>query len=193
MKTNPAALMLPPTGSSTNDIRPITSPVAIPTAWTWLGWLLLVLVLAGLACLLWRWWRKRAVTGALPPQIPPHAKARKKLEEALAWINEPKPFCVLVSDTLRLYLEERFVFHAPERTTEEFLIELRDTDRLTIEQKNTLGEFLRQCDLVKFAQYEPVQTELRSLHAIAVRLVNDTEPPPPRPDPAGPPIPAQAT
>jgi len=94
----------------------------------------------------------------------------------LQWIEEPKPFCTLVSDTIRGYLEERFNFRAPERTTEEFLNELRETDLLMPDQKDSLGDFLQQCDLVKFARYEPTVVELRALHESAVRLVSETEP-----------------
>jgi hypothetical protein len=39
-----------------------------------------------------------------------------------------------------------------------------------------LGGFLERCDLVKFAQYEPGEPELRELHASALRLVEETEP-----------------
>jgi hypothetical protein len=77
-----------------------------------------------------------------------------------------------------LYLEERFDFHAPERTTEEFLYELQATDLLLADQKQSLGEFLSVCDMVKFARYEPGQPELQALHDSAVRLVDETEPQP---------------
>ena len=73
-------------------------------------------------------------------------------------------------------MEERFNFRAPERTTEEFLNDLQRTDRLTRDQKDSLGQFLTNCDLVKFAKYEPGEKELRDLHASAVRLVEETEP-----------------
>jgi hypothetical protein len=108
--------------------------------------------------------------------VPAHVRAKEMLEKALALIAHPKPFCTLVSDTIRTYLEERFDFHAPERTTEEFLHELRGTDLLSAEQKEKLGEFLERCDLVKFAKYEPVENELRDLHGSALRLVEETEP-----------------
>ena len=111
----------------------------------------------------------------LPP-VPAHIRAKQKLEAELAFISQPKPFCILVSDTVRFYLEERFDFHAPERTTEEFLRELNNTDLLAAEQKEGLGEFLESCDLVKFAKHEPRETELRELHASALRLVEETEP-----------------
>src|SRR5437868_6639404 len=40
----------------------------------------------------------------------------------------------------------------------------------------SLADFLSQCDLIKFAKYEPTEVELRKLHEAAVRLVNETEP-----------------
>ena len=63
---------------------------------------------------------------SIVPPIPAHIRAKQKLAEALALISQPKAFCILVSDTVRFYLEERFEFHAPERTTEEFLRELAE-------------------------------------------------------------------
>jgi hypothetical protein len=55
---------------------------------------------------------------------------------------------------------------------------LKSTSLLTPDQKSSLGEFLNRCDLVKFARYEPTEPELRDLHASALRLVEETEPPP---------------
>ena len=110
------------------------------------------------------------------PPVPAHIRAKEALQKALEIIGQPKSFCILVSDTVRLYLEERFNFHAPERTTEEFLRELSATNLLTDDQKESLGRFLESCDLVKFAKYEPGEHELRELHSSAVRLVEETEP-----------------
>ena len=110
--------------------------------------------------------------------IPAHIRAKQKLQEALALIAQPKPFCTAVSDTIRFYLEERFDFRAPERTTEEFLYELQKTNLLLPDQKESLGEFLKRCDLVKFARYEPGEPELHDLHGSAVRLVEESEPAP---------------
>jgi hypothetical protein len=120
------------------------------------------------------------------PVIPPHERARQKLQEALPMISQPRPFCVLVSDTIRLYLEERFNFRAPERTTEEFLHELKATNHLLPDQKQSVGDFLSICDMVKFARYEPGQPELEALHSSAVRLIDETEPDPVAPDPFAP-------
>lgn len=167
------------TGPGTNALRDIKPPVEIPSGWAWVGWIAIGLIVAGLAYCAWRHWQKKRQEVPAVPVVPAHVRAKQKLTEAMALIGRPKEFCILVSDTLRWYLEERFDFHAPERTTEEFLVELRDTDLLTRDQKDSLVEFLNRCDLVKFARYEPGEAELRDLHAAAVRLVEETEPSPP--------------
>lgn len=159
-----------------NDIRDIKPPIEITSGWTWLWWALAILVVAGAAILLWRWWQNRKANVPVVPPVPAHVRAKQKLAEALALISQPKPFVTAVSDTARFYLEERFQFHAPERTTEEFLRELAGTKLLLPEQKESLGNFLENCDLVKFAKYEPGENELRGLHGAAVRLVEETEP-----------------
>jgi len=159
-----------------NDIRDIKPPEVIPDGLAWLWWTLAAIAVVVLGIVLWRLLQKRSARIAAPPVIPAHIRARQKLADALAYLSEPKTFCTLVSDTARFYLEERFQFHAPERTTEEFLRELGGTKLLLPEQKESLGEFLASCDLVKFAKYEPGENELRALHSSALRLVDETEP-----------------
>jgi hypothetical protein len=162
--------------AGTNSLRDIKPPVEIQSAWAWVWLALGLLAVVILAVIVWKLLRQRRAQVLFVPPIPAHVRARRKLEDALALLAQPKPFCTLVSDTLRFYLEERFDFRAPERTTEEFLHELQGTDRLLPEQKGSLGRFLERCDLVKFARYEPAEPELRDLHEAAVRLVDETEP-----------------
>lgn len=159
-----------------NDIRDIKPPLEIPNEWEWLWWTLGALVVVTLLLLAWRYFLKRMTRVSVRLPVPAHIRAKQKLEEALALISQPKEFCILVSDTIRFYLEERFQFRAPERTTEEFLRELGGTDLLLPEQKESLGKFLESCDLVKFAKYEPGENELRELHSSALKLVEETEP-----------------
>ena len=93
--------------TNANDIRDIKPPVEIPNGWEWLWWTLGVLAVAALLFAAWRWWQKRRSQIPIEPPVPAHIHAKQKLQEALALIARPKPFCILVSDTLRLYLEER--------------------------------------------------------------------------------------
>ncbi len=159
--------------SGLHDIKP---PVEIPSPWPWIWAGIAIIVLALAGWFAWKHWRRRSEEKSAVPPVPAHIRARQQLEAALALIGRPREFCILVSDTARSYLEERFQFHAPDRTTEEFLYELRGTSLLLPDQKDSLGEFLKSCDLVKFARYEPGEPELRELHASALRLVEETEP-----------------
>lgn len=167
-----------------NGLRDIKPPMEIPTGWEWLWWVagglaVLVLLLGLIALVIILVVKSRRAKQ--PPFIPAHIRAKNALDDALELLSQPKPFVVAVSDALRGYLEERFQFRAPERTTEEFLHELQATPLLDAKQKQSLGEFLQRCDLVKFARYELTEAELRELHGSAYRLVEETEP---KPEPA---------
>jgi hypothetical protein len=168
---NPAAAQ----NAATNALRDIKDPVAIANPWAWVWWTLAFLVVAAVLYWLWRKSKQKKQTPP-PPPVPAHVVARRKLQQALTLLPYPREFCIAVSDTLRWYLEERFSFRAPERTTEEFLSELQSSSLLSATQKLSLGDFLQRCDLVKFAKYEPHEPELLDLHASASRLVNETEP-----------------
>jgi hypothetical protein len=179
--------------AATNTLRDIRPPVEIPNPWLWVIWILAALLVAGLIALCVFLLKRRQSREAVSvPAVPPHVRARQRLEDALALLAQPKPFCTEVSDTIRFYLEELFDFHAPERTTEEFLHELQGTNLLLPAQKESLAEFLKRCDLVKFARYEPAQPELRNLHASALRLVEETEPQPEPATGAAQPVPLEA-
>jgi hypothetical protein len=179
MNTN-SALIVPATSPAATNAAPLTfheikPPIEIPNIWLWIIWITVILALGVGAWLVWRHWRKKARAAAVAPP-PPHVRARRALEAALALLGDPKAFSIAVSGAIRGYLEARFDFHAPDRTTEEFLHELQGTNLLTTEQKSSLADFLANCDLIKFAKYEPTETELRALHAAALKLVNETEP-----------------
>jgi hypothetical protein len=188
--TNSSALIVPQPASATNAAagpvfheapKPL---IYIPNQWLWVVWTAVILALLTALWFGWRWWRRKPAF--VPPPVPAHVRARRRLEQALASISEPKLFSILVSGAIREYLEERFDFRAPERTTEEFLHELQGSFLLTVEQKASLADFLASCDLIKFAKYEPTETELRGLYQSALRLVHETEP---RPGPANVPPP----
>jgi hypothetical protein len=181
MNTNSALIVPAPSPAATNappltfheGLKPL---IAIPNGWLWLILILALLALGVGGWLAWRYWHRKAAAVPAAPPVPPHVRARRALEAALGLLSDPKAFSIAVSGAVRDYLEERFDFHAPERTTEEFLYELKGTSLLTTEQKLSLGDFLANCDLIKFAKYEPTETELRALHAAALKLVNETEP-----------------
>jgi hypothetical protein len=181
MNTN-SALIIPAQSPAPSNAAPLVFQdamkplIKIANVWLWFFWIVAVLLLLTAAWLVWRHLKRKKAAATATPPVPPHVRARRMLEAALSLISEPKPFSIAVSGAIRVYLEERFDFDAPDRTTEEFLYELQGTNLLTAEQKQSLADFLASCDLIKFARYEPTETELRALHAAALRLVNETEP-----------------
>jgi len=87
-------------------------------------------------------------------------------------INE---FYSKVSFIIRFYIEGRFLLRAPEMTTDEFLVHAKNIPQLTEKQKLSLKEFLRHCDMVKFAKYGPSLEEMTSTFDSAINFVNETK------------------
>ena len=85
-----------------------------------------------------------------------------------------KEYYSRVSNAARHYLENRFGLRAPEQTTEEFLYDMSSTDYLTVRQQDLVGEFLNECDLVKFARYGPTENEIERVYSAAVKLIDET-------------------
>ena len=168
-----------PTAQSSQSpifLHDIRDPISIQTIGNWIGRIVAVLVLGWLLWWAWNRWRKNRPKPTTPPPPPPDTRARARLQEALQWIDQPERFCTVVSEILRTYLEERFGLRAPERTTEEFLAELKTSGSLDLRHKQVLADFLTRCDLVKFAQANPGRPELEELHGVALRVVTETIP-----------------
>lgn len=176
MNSNTAIVVPAPAPmQATQDIRGIIPPLEISGGSAWIWWVIGLIAVLLAAWFVYRWLNKKDEKPPVVPVTPPHVIAKQRLQQALTLLSDPKAFCTAVSDTIRVYLEDRFHFHAPERTTEEFLMELQSTDLLLPDQKESLSEFLQVCDLVKFARHEPNETALRELHDAACRLVDETQ------------------
>lgn len=167
-----SATNAPPTPTPTR-LEDIRGPIDLALLAPWMTRALLVAV--PLALLAWVWWRRRR-SAPTPEQVRESAaaRARNRLSEAWGFLEQPERFCTLLSEIVRVYLEERFGLRAPDRTTEEFLEGLRESLALDLRHKEMLGEFLTQCDLVKFARGEPGREDLERLHQMAAGLVEDT-------------------
>jgi hypothetical protein len=115
---------------------------------------------------LWWWWRRRRrAETADVPRVCAHGLAYRQLEHLVAADlvarGRTKTFFLALSAVLRHYIENRFGAAAPERTTEEFLAEIRDDPRLPPAQRPMLQEFLVLCDQVKFAEHMPATLEIQ--------------------------------
>lgn len=133
---------------------------------------------AGAAIVYFRFFKK---TGKTEQKIiiPAHITAYEELEalrsKKLVSKGMIKQFYFELSSIARRYLEKRFSLRAPEMTTEEFLISLKDSKVLSYEQKGLLKEFLSHCDMVKFAKYGPTDKEIDSSFNSAKKLIDETK------------------
>jgi len=147
-------------------LNPIRGPVGLPSGpillYVFLG-LGAAALLAGGGFLLFRL-KGAAKRRQVAPPVPAHELAFSQLLEILAENlierGEVKLFFSRISDVLRSYIENRFGIHAPRRTTEEFLSGISRNAPFSTEHRGLLTEFLRNCDLVKFAEHCPSHDEI---------------------------------
>jgi hypothetical protein len=151
------------------DIRDIRGPKYVLPEWLLFaligGAVLMALGIYGL----WRGRRNRAVRVLLPYEI-----ALQRLDEigALMQPARAREFSIAASDIVRLYIEQRFSVTATRRTTEEFLRDLLgSSDAALAQHQGLLGEFLHQCDIVKFAAQSLTSLNMESLRQSARAFV----------------------
>lgn len=159
------------------EIEAPGDPFPTPAGYLWyLIALAVVLLILGLV-----WWgksRRKSRSPAVTVAVPAHIKA---IRELLRWKDAPRTtpaeidaFYVGVSNVLRVYLEDRFGLHAPERTTEEFLHDLDGSTQLVRDHGHELRRFLSQCDLVKFAKFVPTDADHQTTYQMAESFVAST-------------------
>lgn len=83
-------------------------------------------------------------------------------------------FFVELSSIARRYLEDRFDLRAPELTTEEFLVLTAKSAELTGEHRGLLQSFLKRADMVKFAGFEPSDSEVDGSVEAVRQFLDDT-------------------
>jgi len=145
-------------------------------------WLYLfpVLAAAAVCVLLALWWkRRRAYQPALPP-LPPWTMALNRLRELqtrdLPGQGRSDLYYVDLSAIMRYYFEDRSQIPAPEQTTPELLEAAQKETELRDDQHLFLKSFLRQCDRVKFARYNPGIAEMEEHFTGVKTLVQQTIP-----------------
>ncbi len=145
-----------------------------------------IAIVAGIALALLRRRARRVAARALPPPPPwdvAYARLRELDERQLPNKGEYEPFYVELSDILRRYIEDRFHLRAAEQTTQEFLTDAARADLFDAEHQRLLSGFLRHCDRVKFARYEPTVNEMEQSFAFVLQFVDETAE---APEPASP-------
>jgi len=144
-------------------------------AWVWALGAVAVAAAAGLLLYLRGKRVKELVRIFKPAHELAYERLRTLVEEDLVGAGKIKEFYERISDILRHYIEHRFSLKAPERTTEEFLAELANTEILPATEKQRLGEFLKHCDLVKFAKHNPTTEQIQETFDLVKDFIEKTK------------------
>ncbi len=163
------------------DIRDVKPPELFPPNF---GFFIALLIFLLLAVLVWFLRRvtlpRREKKTKVPPAPPPWTVAFQRLtalkEAGFPAQGQVKAYYTELSDILRRYMEGRFDIKAPEMTTEEFLIYLKQNSALNVRQKQSLQDFLNCCDMVKFAKFSSSTAEMEQSFDLAWRLIEETQP-----------------
>jgi len=161
------------------QIADIEGVVVIPEQPSyWWAWTLgtAAVVAAGGA---WLHARRKRIKKLIRIFRPAHEVAFERLralvKEQLVEQGKIKQFYERISNILRHYIEDRFELRAPERTTEEFLVEMHRAEAFSDSERQRLGRFLEHCDLVKFAKYEPTTEQIQQTFDLVKDFIEQTK------------------
>ncbi len=147
-----------------DDIQTRLDPVWVhPSMRTTAGYVAILLILAAVGFIIWKLIR-RAHRRIRLMRMSPRERALEELSELLSRKlvekNRVKDFYVELTMVVRRYIERQHHIRAPEQTTEEFLAAVSSDHRFDATVITRLQSFLEAADLVKFAAYQPDDTNI---------------------------------
>jgi Domain of unknown function (DUF4381) len=179
----PIAKAAPAESAPAEDIREIRGPKALFPLGLVLELLAGGALLAAVGYAVWRRRRHRPSRALQYFEI-----ALQRLEELRTLMHPAsvREFSSAISDTVRRYIEAGFKVTATHRTTEEFLHDILATENSPLSlHRSLLAEFLRQCDLAKFAGMSLSAANMESLYQSARSFIVGTSPGGPSATPSG--------
>jgi hypothetical protein len=182
-----AAPVIPP--APAEDIIDIRPPIHIAAPFPWLAWSAGVLFLVGVSAVAWKLRRRQKRKLAYEIALDRLESTRPLMRE-----NNAEPFSLAVSEIVRRFIEEVLPVRAAHRTTDEFLRDLTSLSYLPLVQhRDSLADFLRHCDLAKFARWSLTVSQMEAMLESAKAFIIDLgQPKPAKTRPVADPIPATA-
>ena len=147
--------------SDDTELRDIKPPagISVPSLWPWAAGGASAIGLLALAAFLL--WQRRTASELTAPSLDPRSAFEIAMDQidAIEELDLPasrhfKQHHTLVADTLRGYLYREFGLPALDLTTSETTFQLRGS-QVPPEEHNAVARILRECDLVKFTEFQP--------------------------------------
>lgn len=161
-----------------DQLRPANSPLSLPRWRIWILCLALGALILGLFLILWSR-RKTLKRNTKSEKSSPYEEALAALKALQTRGYHTKGqtalFLDIMSQIIRRYIEGQFGIHAPERTTEEFLLEAAQSRIFVPHHKKVLSQFLEQADLAKFAKVIPTQKHVLRSFSTAELFLLETQ------------------
>ncbi len=173
------------TSAAIKDIKePLNTPFSLKELLPYAPWAGGAIILVAIVLLIYfLFFRKKKEADLAVTSIPAHVKAIKSLnrirEEKLWKEGEVKEYYSQLSDTIRIYIEERFQIPAMESVTWEILENFKKYAWDDESLMELLESLLQLSDLVKFAKEDPApsenETHLNNAYIFVEKTKNDTE------------------
>lgn len=106
--------------------------------------------------------KKKPAIVKLELPVDPYEDALKQLEQAQKNKKDSKVYYTTLVDIFRQYIHRKKDIHSGQKTTDDLIIQLRDLD-VSKENFDKLAQALRLSDFVKFAKYQPDETDDKNM------------------------------
>jgi hypothetical protein len=167
------------------SIKPIVEePYIFDDFKPYLWWLLLLLAIIA-AGVFYYLKKKNIVVFERKPSIPPFDEALQKLkllDKKQLWQHQKtKEYYIELTEIVRAYIEKEWHIPALESTTDEllgFMLDFIEIKKLPTNKQTAirLHKLLQEADLVKFAKYTPVSSEIEMHRNEAEQLITALKP-----------------
>jgi hypothetical protein len=151
-------------------------PPGPPPGVAWWPWLLGVGVAVLVAVAVWRLRRRRPRLTTLSARDAALVELDRIASLRLIEGGEIERFHVLAAESVRGFLESQYELPATRQTTPEFLDLLRGSEQLDAGMREGLTDFLRRCDLAKFAGVRPDAESCQATLALARQIIRTQVP-----------------
>ena len=167
---------------TTQAIKDIKPPIEAPyTLREALPYIIAVVALVAIIYLLFLYFKKKRKKPEIIleniPEILPHVLALnelEKLKQQKLWQGgQTKLYHTLLTEIVRIYIENRFSIKALEQTSDEIILSFRSLP-VNNESKSMLEQILVMADLVKFAKSVPLPAENDLSYTHAIEFVRST-------------------